>query len=220
MGIRSIAQYEIRVTFGWSSAVATLLLPSYALLGWIIWTTQQRTPSLFEITTAFELLLPLAAGLLGSQLMSIERDERFDEIRRSYPEAWWHVPLLRSCIAIVFIVLAAVVGAVIFRFAYGDYHVTEIVLPAIPPALYLLSLALLINNMSSNYWIAMTAVIGYWFIDYQTAGHYTGALFLFRTTIPQPDVHYEVNRWLLIGIALLLFVLNGLFSKWRRRGRG
>lgn len=220
VSIKASFFYEARIIFGMASLLPAMLLPAYALLGWIVWTMQEHHPDLSVIASACEQLLPLSAGLLAAHLMSIEREEDFDEIRRSYPESSWRIPLTRSLGAIVITLGAASLAALIFRFAYGDYPFPEVILPALPPAFYLLALALVVNNISGNAWIAGTAVVGYWFLDYFTVGQYTGVLYLFHATMPNPEIDYDLNRWSLVGVAMGLCLMNGFYSTWRRRKGG
>jgi ABC-type transport system involved in multi-copper enzyme maturation permease subunit len=217
MRIRTPLFYEARLAFGFASLLPALFLPGYALLGWIIWTLQEQRPDVLLIASVFERGLALSAGLLAAHLMSIEREERFDEMRRSYPERSWRVPLLRSLGAVGLTLGAVVLAAFIFRLAYGDYSLSDMILPALSPALYLLGLALLVNNVSSSNWVAVTAVVGYWFLEYFTGGQYTGVLFLFRATMPNPEIDY---RWLLVGLGFVWLGTNLLYSMWRREHAG
>ncbi len=219
MTAKSYVWYELRIAFGWASILPALLFPAYALLGWAVWSSHNQQPALSELAMICELLLPLTAGLLAAHLMSIERDEAFDHIRRSYPETWWRVPLMRTVMSVGLVLCAAALGALIFRMAYGDYRLADILFPALPPALYLLGLALLVNNLTGNAWISGAVILGYWFIEYITRGQFTGALFLFRSTMPT-TTDYGLNRGLLTGFALTLITVNALYSSWRRRGRG
>ncbi len=188
------------------------------LIGWIIWTTRQAVPPLPEITTVFELALTLAGGLACAHLMTIEREEGFDEMRRTYAESSWRVPVLRALEAAALIAFSGLLAALLFSFAYGGYDFVQVALPAFAPALYLAGLALLVNNISGNYWIAAGVVVGYWYGDFTSQGIYTGALFLFNHSAPMPDLDPLLNRALLIGGALVFFALNAAYSAWRRRG--
>ncbi|MFN8530794.1 MAG: hypothetical protein U0670_19485 [Anaerolineae bacterium] len=220
MAARNYLWYELRIAFGWGSILPTLLFPAYALLGWAVWASHDQQPALSELAVICELLLPLTAGLLAAHLMSIERDEAFDNIRRSYPETWWRVPLMRTVMGVALILCAAAFSALIFRMAYGEnYSVSDLFLPALPPALYLLALALLVNNLTGNAWASAAVILGYWFIEYIARGQYTGPLFLFRATMPNAT-DYGLNRGLLTSLSLMLMVVNALYSGWRRRGRG
>jgi hypothetical protein len=215
---RNAAYYEARIVFGMASLLPLLLLPGYTLLGWILWKTPQSIPSLPQMTNIFELMLTLAGGLACAHLMTIEREEGFDEIRRTYAESSWRVPMIRACEAFMFISISGLLAALFFYFAYGQYDFNQVVLPAFAPALYMCSLALLINNITGSYWLAAGVVVGYWYEEYMCAGLYTKALFLFNHSMPLPDVDPSLNRGLLIFGALLFFTLNAAFSASRRRG--
>lgn len=214
---RNVAYYEARVVFGLASLLPALLLPAYALLGGLIWATQNRIPRFGELQSAFIFGLPLGAALAAAHLMTIEREENFDALRRSYPEASWRMPLIRIIGAVFLMVASAVVSALIFRFIYGDYDLSQSVLPAFAPALYLIGLTLLVNNILGNYWVSAALVTGYWYLEYMSGGAYTHSLFLFNALAPLPDVDPALNRGLLIAAALFGFTLNIVYSGWRRR---
>ncbi len=105
--------------------------------------------------------------------MVIEREEGFDSLRRSYAEPSWRLPVRRALGGIAAVGISAVVAGAIFHLAYGDYAVETVILPAVPPALYLMGLALLVGNLSGGYWMPAALVVGYWFLDYRTQGAYT-----------------------------------------------
>lgn len=216
---RNSAYYEARIVFGMASLLPLLMLPGYMLLGWLLWTSRQAVPPLAQLTNVFELVLTLSGGLACAHLMTIEREEGFDEIRRTYAEPSWRVPLMRALEALVFISTSALLAALFFFLAHGPYNIGQVVLPAFAPALYLCGLALLVNNVSGSYWIAAGVVVGYWYGEFLTTGAYTKTLFLFNHSMPLPTVDANVNRALLLLGALLFFALNAGFSLWRRRGR-
>lgn len=216
---RNIVYYETRIVFGTASLLPLLLLPGYTFLGWILWTNRQAIPSLPQMTNAFELMLTLSGGLACAHLMTIEREEGFDEIRRTYTESAWRVPLMRALEAFMFIGISGLLAALFFYFAYGQYDFSQVVLPAFVPALYLCGVALLINNITGNYWIAAGVIIAYWYGEFLSNGKYTQALFLFNHSMPVPNLDPGLNRGLLLLGALLFFTLNAGFSIWRRRGR-
>lgn len=215
---RNIAYYEARIVFGMASLLPLLLLPGYMFLGWILWTSRQTIPPLHQVTSVFELMLTLSGGLACSHLMTIEREEGFDEIRRTYAEQSWRVPFMRALEAFVFISISGLLAALFFYFAYGQYDFNQVVLPAFAPALYLCGLALLINNITGNYWIAAGVVVAYWYGEFLSNGAYTKALFLFNHSMPLRDLDLNLNRTLLTLGGLLFFTLNTAFSAWRRRG--
>jgi ABC-type transport system involved in multi-copper enzyme maturation permease subunit len=205
------------VVFGLASLLPALLLPAYGLLGWLIWSTQHRIPALTEIHSAFTLALPLGAALAAAHLMTIEREENFDALRRSYPEPAWRMPLARTVGAVLFMVFSAGLSAVIFRFIYGPYEMSQVVLPAVAPALYLMGLALLTNNLVGSSWVSTAGVVGYWYMELQSMGAYTGSLFLFNDMAPLPGLDPAINRALLVTAALFSCMLNIGYSVWRRR---
>lgn len=215
---RTTAWYEARIVFGIASLLPLLILPGYMLIGCIVWASRQAVPPLQEITTVFEVVLTLVGGLACAHLMTIEREEGFDEIRRTYGEPSWRVPVLRALEAAVFLAISGLLTALLFYFAYGAYDFNQVVLPAYAPALYLAGLSLLVNNISGSYWIAAGVIVGYWYGDWITQGAYTQVMFLFNHSSPLDNLDPALNRALLIGGALVFFTLNAVYSAWRRRG--
>ncbi len=218
MALRSVVYYEARIVFGITALLPLLILPGYMLIGWIVWTNRQSLPSLAQMVSVFELALALSGGLACGHLMTIEREEGFDELRRTYAERSWYVPLLRALEAAVLIALSGLLAALLCYFAYGEYDFKHVVLPAFAPALYLAGLALLVNNLSGSYWIAAGVIVGYWYGELTSQGAYTQVLFLFNHSTPLPGLDPALNRALLIGGAVIFFALNAAYSAWRRRG--
>lgn len=218
--LQTSVYYEARVAFGWATLLPALLLPAYALLAWLNWSAYRAAPQLGELLQAFMLLLPLSAGLAAAHLMTIEREEGFDDLRRTYPESSWRLPVRRTIGGSIAVTVSALVAGVIFHFAYGNYAPEIVILPAIPPALYLMGLALLIGNLTGGYWIAAGVIVGYWYLEFQTRGTFTMAFFLFNPIMPIPSVDVSLNRGLLVGLAFGLLVLNVMYSSWRRKRGG
>src|SRR6185295_18764117 len=107
---RNIAYYEARIVFGMASLLPLLMLPGYMFLGWLIWTHHEAIPSLPQMTQIVELMLTLSGGLACAHLMTIEREEGFDEIRRTYGESSWRLPMLRACEAFMFISISGLLA--------------------------------------------------------------------------------------------------------------
>ncbi|MCC6805719.1 MAG: hypothetical protein IT319_22750 [Anaerolineae bacterium] len=218
--MRASIYYEARVAFGWATLLPALLLPAYALIAWLNWSAYRATPQPGELIRAFVLGLPLSAGLAAAHLMVIEREEGFDSLRRSYPESSSRLPVRRALGGIIAVTVSTLVTGVIFHLAYGDYAVETVIIPAVPPALYLMGLALLIGNVTGGHWIPAALVVGYWFMEFETRGAFTKAAFLFNPIMPIPSVDAALNRWLLVGLACLWASLNVGYSSWRRSRGG
>jgi hypothetical protein len=214
---RNVAWYEARMVFGAASLLPTLLLPAYGLLGWVVWVSQNTTPLPGEVHNAFVFILPLGSALAAAHLMTIEREEGFDALRRSYPEPPWRIPLIRSAEAVLLMVLSTVISCLIFGYMFDELDLGQIALPALAPALYLTGLALLINNFAGNYWVSAASVTAYWYVEMQSMGDYTGSLFLFNPVAPRPGLDPNVNQALLVATAALWLGLNIGYSVWRRR---
>lgn len=210
----------MRICLGLPALAPLLGLPAFALLNGLIWSGSMGEPHVYEIARAFEVVLPLAAGLAAAHLMSIEAEEGFDDLRRSYPEAAWRLPLARSLFALGLGLAALALGTGAFRLAAGPFPIGEAVLPALPPALFLSGLSLLAGSLARNYWAAGGAVMAYWFFELQSRGQATGLLYLFQTTLPQESLlqpfPYDLNRGLLAASGLLFILLAAGWSVHRK----
>ena len=91
------------------------------------------------------------------------------------------------------------ITAGLFALIYGKgYDLSDVIFPAIAPAVYLCALAMLVNNISGSYWVAAGAVSAYWLGEMLSGGVYTQLLYLFNHTMPFPGVDPAANRVLLI----------------------
>lgn len=206
--------YEARLAAGLTSLLPCLGLPVYAVLSRLIWGRYDEI-ALGTLRNAFVILLPLAAGMSSAHLMGIESEEGFDELRHSYPEPRLRLPLVRGGAALAFLLLASALGTLAFWLAYGPFDLLPALLPAFSPALFLCGLSLLIGGLSRSYWAAAGATMGWWFLELQTRGQITGALFLFRTVWPHAGVSPELNHTLLSGIGLAFFLVNAFVYAYR-----
>ncbi len=213
---KSLVYYEARVVFGATALLPTLVIPVFAVITSL--SRQVDQPSIDQFVQAFEVILPLAAGLSATHLMTIEREEAFDALRNSYPEPSWCVPVVRTLGTLWLLVLSVLLGISSFAILYGLTDFWTAIAPALPPALYLIGLVLLVGNVTQSNWLTVALLLGYWFMEYQQRGRITQHLFLFDNTFRLPTVSYALNRWLLIGFAALFIALNVVVSIIRRRG--
>ncbi|MFW6135720.1 MAG: hypothetical protein ACOC7N_02735 [Chloroflexota bacterium] len=212
--------YEFRVSLGAASLLPLLGLPAFALLQWLFVLRMGIEVEQYELLRAFELVLPLSAGLAVAHLMTVEREAGMEELRSSYPEAPWRLPAARTLIAFVLAGAVLLVGVGGFRLVFGSVPWHELIPPALPPALFLLGLSLLAGNLTGSYWLAAALVLGYWFFELQTRGEITEVFFLFQHSRPLEGIDYDLNRRLLAGLGVLFLVLNAGWSARRKRGKG
>jgi len=218
MRTKSPLYYETRLVAGLAGLLPCLGLPAFAVLSRLLWGRFDTEMPLPMIVNAFEIILPLAAGQSAAHLMTIETEEGFAELRRSYPESRLRLPLLRSGAALAFLFLALTLGAFAFHFLWGPYDVFAAVLPSLAPALFLTGLSLLIGGLSHSYWAAAGVVLVYWFLELQTRGKISGTLFLFATVWNWREVSYPLNRSLLAGLGFAFFVINAAWYAYRNGG--
>ena len=218
---RGLVWYEGRVLLEWSALLPVLALPGYALLRWLVERSSGDSASFAVILRAFEVILPLASGLSAAHLLTVEHDEGFEELRRSYPEPAFRLPLLRIAAALVLCLAAFAVGYAACQFAWGPLNAVQILAVVLPPAVFLVGLSLLVAEVSHSYWGAAGVVMGYWFLEVLTRGNLTGRLYLFDGSMPLQGWPDPLNRWLLLGAGLILLVITAVHygrpNGWRIR---
>ncbi len=210
--------YEARLVADLAGLLPCLGLPAYVVLSRLLSGRFDVEMPLPMIVNAFEIILPLAGGLSAAHLMTIETEEGFSELRRSYPEPRLRLPILRSGAALAFLLLELTLGAFAFHFLWGPYDVFAAVLPSLAPSLFLTGFSLLIGGLSRSYWAAAGTVLVYWFLELQTQGKISGVLFLFVTAWNWRDVSYPLNRALLAGLGFVFFVFNAAWYAYLNGG--
>jgi hypothetical protein len=216
----TVAYYEARAAFGFTAVVPALLPPVFGIIALVNWLRNGSTPTAAEVTSALSILLPLSAALSAAHLMVVEREENVDALRRSYAEPTWRLPLIRLTGALLVAAMSVGITILLLRGAGAAYPLEEIVLPAIPATLMMVGLALLAGNVTGNSPAAIVAVIAYWFLDIQTGGKFTGALFMFNAVSPLEGIDPDLNRLLLYAAAIALSLANVAWSARRRRVGG
>ena len=74
--------YEMRLVAGLAWLLPCLGLPAFAVLSRLLWGRFDTEMPLPMVVNAFEIILPLAAGLSAAHLMTIETEEGFADLRR------------------------------------------------------------------------------------------------------------------------------------------
>jgi hypothetical protein len=208
MKSRSSLVYEARLAFGFSALLPALGLPAYALLSRLLWGRYDTEFPLSSLVDTLVILLPLASGLSAAHLMTIEQDENFAELRNSYPEPAWRLPVYRGGAALMLLLFCATIGLAAFRLIWGPLDFIAALLPALPPAIYLTGLSLLSGRLTRSYWVAAGVTMIYWFLEIQTRGQVTGSLYLFNNVWPSKFVPTSLNQGLQIGLGLVFFAIN------------
>jgi hypothetical protein len=200
--------YEARVSLGLTALLPVMGLPAFIALSRLVaWDSGYRM-GVEEAVRAFEIILPLCAGIGAAHLMSVERDAGIDELRRTYVESPWRLPLLRTLNGLLILAASVLLGLVTLLAAFGIFPLVEVVRVSLPPALFIMSLSMLVNQLSGSYWAGAGTVMAYWFMEIVSRGQVTRSLFLFALTWPAWVPSYDVNRFLLVCFGLLLLVLN------------
>jgi hypothetical protein len=176
--------------------------------------------STYDAVRAFELILPLSGGLMAGHLLTVEGAERMTELRVSYPESGWRLPMVRTGIAMALVAFAAALGYSSLRLTSSSAGLGQLLAPALGPCLVLAGLSLLVGNATRSPWAAAALVMSYWFVEVQTRGDLTGPLFLFQHSWPVEQTSYALNRWALAGLGMLSLLANAWVSARRKEGKG
>jgi ABC-type transport system involved in multi-copper enzyme maturation permease subunit len=212
--------YEITICGRLTVFLSCLGIPTYIVLMRLFWGRyDELSPDM--VLQTFVILLPLVSGLAAAHLMSIESEVGFSELRLTYPEPRFKLPVLRTIMAMVLILLSMILGVIMFVWLWGlpNFNLLPCLLPAIFPAIFLSGLSMLINGFSHSYWVAAASVMGWWFFELQTRGQITGVMFLFHTIWPNAGISTEVNQAFLAVVGLGLLILNiFLYASQVKRG--
>lgn len=214
--MKSLLSYEIFISGHCSTLLSCLGIPAYALMTrLLLGRYEELSPGI--LLESFVILLPLFSGLAAARLMSIEGENRFEELRLSYPEPRFRLPLIRVLMALALITLEMVLGMLTFMVLWGmpTFNPIPLMILAIPPTIFLTGVSMLINHLSRSYWIAAASVMMWWFIELQTRGKLSGVLFLFYPLWPTTDTSAVTNQILLLVAGMGAFILNLFWYNWK-----
>lgn len=214
--MNSLLRYEILVSGHWGALLSCLGIPAYALLTRLIWGRyDELSPGM--LLESYVILLPLFSGLAAAHLMSIEAETRFEELRLSYPEPRFRLPLIRVLMALALMTLQMALGMLTFIVLWRipAFNPFPFVTLAIPPTIFLIGVSMMVNHLSRSYWVAAASVMIWWFIDLQTHGQLTGVLFLFHPVWPTAGVSAVMNQALLLVAGMGAFTINLLWYIWK-----
>ncbi len=209
--------YELRVTANWLSLVFVLSVPFVVGVDALRRLDTPGLPDVRELLGLLEIVLPLVGALSSAHLMAVERDTRFDEVRRTTPEPTWYLPLLRTLQPFAVVLFGTGLAVAAWQSLYGPVTLRQAVFPALPPTLFMIALSLLVGNLAGNVWIPSGLTLIYWLVNVQVGSQVFRELYLFQASIPNPRINTDANRLLLLASAGLLAVLNVAYSAWRRR---
>lgn len=240
-----MTRHETRLMFGWAQAVgmavtifgfvlvATSFSGDLALLDGPAAQARRQT----AVTAFFELIMPAMAVFCLAQAPTLDWEEDTAESVFCLPGHGAPV-FVRRTVAGLGVMLAAM-AAMISGFEVWVYPFDPVrtALLALPPALFVAGLAMLVGTVTRSYAAAVAAGFGFWIVDRILPGQLTGPLYLFRAGKPAPAgaaitggpglsalaarIGLEPNRWLLFGTGCGLIVLAALAHGRRIRcGRG
>ena len=211
---RGLLRYEARLALG-PSALPVLALPAYAGFRKLLAATGALEMSAGALS-AFVFVLPVSAALAAAHLGMIESEAGFAELRSSFPEPAWRLPLMRTLEALLLIALSALLGWASFTLVLGRPVLLDWILPGLPPALFLTAVALLVGDLTQNYWATGGLVLAWFLVDFVTTGAVSGPFFLFLPAYPMPRYSPELNRALLLGTAVILLAANAWLASHAR----
>lgn len=212
MQIRHVAFYEARIAFGGAALLGMLLLPAFALLNYLQMHGWANPPTHASLASDVARLLTLCASIATAHLMTIEREADFDLLRRSMSEPFWRLPLIRIVDGLAMLALSATVTLVIYVLGWEARDLSTIVLPTLPPVIFMLGCSLFLSSVIGNAWITMGLLIGYWYLEYAS----TPLLYLFNSVMPNRDIDLDLNRALLLSGGIVLLLATIWWHGWRR----
>jgi hypothetical protein len=206
---------EIKVVFGLTALLPIPALAAFGVLEGLLYNGSLQAADELSIIVVrdFGLFLPLIAALSSAHLMSVEKDEGFDELRHSYPESLSRQSLLRTVIALVQTLMAFCLGWITYSLAFGRMIPPGVLLPVIPATLYLMALSMLVDHLTGSYWAAAGVSLGYWLIEVQIRRISTSPFYLFNAIWPSPGFDPKINLFLLSMAGILLFAVNILIHQ-------
>jgi len=210
---------ELKVIFGLTALIPIPGLACLGLLEGLLYSGSSHFAGQlnFVVLRDFGFLLPLLSALSVAHLMSVERDEGFDDLRYSYPEPIQFQALMRTVMALVLIAVILGLGWAAYSFASGEMISFQWLLPALPATLFLTGLSLLANHLTGSYWVSAGVSLGYWLVEYQTKGILTHSFFLFNSIWPCEGVDPSINIILILSSGLIFLAANILMDPRRLR---
>ncbi len=194
--------YEFRISLGWFFWIpAFWIVPILASVTFLQVGVSER-----DLSIVFNTWLPILLGIMAAPLMSREKNLAFYEVRNTYVESALRIPIQRTLLCILYLIILWIVTLLCFRLSYGDFHLSILFSPIVP-ALYLASVSLFVDNISGNGFISAITVVIYGWFEYQTQGSYTGVVYLFNDSLSNGS-DPSLNRILLISASLVLLISN------------
>lgn len=196
--------YDSRISLGWLFWLPLVIVPILSLISFLLWREQGATER--DLLGIIEIWLPILIGAMTAPLMSREAEVNFQELRKSYPENRLRIPVQRTLLSFIFLLLLWILAMISFLFSFGSYDIIIFIIP-IAPCFFVMGLSLLIGNLSQNYVLATAIVLLYCLFESQTGGSITGLFYLFNGFLPN-GTPLLLNRCLLFIASFVLFFLN------------
>ncbi|MFH2102240.1 MAG: hypothetical protein ABIJ39_02630 [Chloroflexota bacterium] len=174
---------------------------------------------------------PLLGIAICSNILSMEWENRTADIwlTKSYPRSG--VLLLRLSVAAALTVLSVLLLTGQLYLTYVHFDWAEMLLVAIPGAIFLGTMGMLTGTALKNSAAAYIIPLGYWVFEMTTKGKYTGSMYLFsRTSIICEDVEdiciaiakfgpWMVSKLLILALTacvifITAFILQRAGRKW------
>lgn len=187
---------EWKVHFTWLYPITTMIFLSFALsLG---------PKTLVDLYLLFEVLWPLGLVLSISPMLPLEHEEGMLELRLSYsspfqysiikklalPYCWW--------VSIGLLIILFCTKGLVFT---ETWHMAAV---AIPPAIALSGLALLVSSLTLDTLTSVIVTLVYWVYEWLNAGaQRKTALFPYYGGISH-QINIIANRLFLVAVGLLL----------------
>ena len=208
--------YTFRLAAGWFFWIPLLVVLVLATVAYLSWRDIGTTDQ--GLLGALEIWLPMLSGIMVSPLMAFEKETGFYELRQSYPESPLQLPLQRALLGFLYVVIVAIIAYIAFAITYNQLDLSldfRLLVLAVPPALYAMSLSLLLGTLSSSSFIPGAIIVAYVLFDFQTGGMFTGPLYLMNG-FSSNGTDLFLNRALLVIASLGLVAVNSAIHLYRK----
>jgi len=195
----------------WASAgIAAFLIAAAFLLDRLRFV---ESVQLVHMTAFFELMLPLAAILIMSQLFAEEMEPGIPQWLMSLPTRNGMLVLQRWGIGTVLLLVLYAVSALIVHIGVIPIPLGSFTLEMLPPALWLGNLAMLATLAFRSYVGGLSAPLLYWLLELLSRGGITQRYYLFAATFTDRSSLYS-NRFALLAMSFLALLISvWLFSR-------
>ncbi|MGI6543534.1 MAG: hypothetical protein ACOX44_10820 [Limnochordia bacterium] len=205
----------------WSAHIAVLLVAICAATVGII--VQCRSEAIGQAVqhalNYAEVVLPLVAMALTCHIFTVDRDQGFMELLRTYPGHRMVLVLERMAAGWLYVILGVGLALVALG-SLTPVPARYVTTSFAPPSLLLMGLGLLVAALSHSWITGLATGAVYWLWEMITRGNLTGMLFLFPESMLRrsgSDLVRSRMAIALVGLALLCSAVITYWDQLRRQ---